>query len=60
MNMKINNVLTYVIGIVGILMIGMGIGYGLGTYKINNCKTMSSSEAFKDKECREFYLGNWE
>lgn len=56
--MKINNVLTYVIGIVGILMIGMEIGYGLGTYKINNCKTMSPSEAFKDKECREFYLGN--
>lgn len=55
--MKIDNILTYVIGIVGILMIGIGIGYAWGTYKINNCKTMSPSESFKNKECRKFYLG---
>lgn len=54
--MKIDNILTYVIGIV-VLMISMGIGYAWGTYKINNCKTMSPSESFKNKECREFYLG---
>lgn len=56
--MKIDNVLTYVIGIIGILMIGIGVGYACGTYKVNNCKSMSPSEAFKNKECREFYLGN--
>ena len=58
--MKIDNVLIYVIGIIGILMIGIGVGYACGTYKVNNCKSMSPSEAFKNKECREFYLGNWE
>ena len=55
--MKIDNVLNYVIGTIGILMIGIGIGYGLGTCKINSCKIMTPSEAFKNKECREFYLG---
>ena len=54
--MKIDNILTYVIGIV-VLMISMGIGYALGTYKINSCKVMIPSDAFKNKECREFYLG---
>ena len=57
--MKIDNILTYVIGIV-VLMISMGIGYALGTYKINSCKVMIPSDAFKNKECREFYLGKWE
>lgn len=55
--MKIDKILTYVIGTIGILMIGTGIGYGLGTYKINSCKVMTTSDAFKNKECREFYLG---
>lgn len=55
--MKIDKILTYVIGTIGILMIGTGIGYGLGTYKINSCKVMTPSDAFKNKECREFYLG---
>lgn len=55
--MKKYNFLIDILGLVGILMIGMGIGYGLGTYKINSCKVMTPSEAFKNKECREFYLG---
>lgn len=55
--MKIDNVLIYVIGTIDILMIGIGIGYCLGTYEINICKTMSPSEVFKNKACREFYLG---
>ena len=55
--MKIDNVFIYVIGIIGILMIGIGMGYILGTHKINSCKVMTPSDAFKNKECREFYLG---
>lgn len=55
--MKIDNILTYVIGTIGILMIGIGMGYILGTYKINSCKVMTPSDTFKNKECREFYLG---
>ena len=55
--MKVDSVLTYLIGTIGILVICMGIGYGLGTYKINSCKVMTPSDAFKNKECREFYLG---
>lgn len=52
--MKIDNVLTYVIGIVGILMMGMGIGYGLGTYKINSCKVMTPRRLLKIKNVESF------
>ncbi len=55
--MKIDIILAYVIGTIGILMIGIGMGYILGTYKINNCKVMTPTNAFKNEECREFYLG---
>ena len=49
-------ILGNILGLVGIFMIGIEAGYAWGTYKINNCKNMSPSEAFKNKDCREFYL----
>ena len=59
--MKNYDILLYILGnilgIVGIFTIGIGVGYARGTYKINSCKVMSPSEAFKNKVCREFYLG---
>lgn len=56
--MKSYDILIIILGVVYIFMIGLGAGYIWGTYKINNCKTLSPSQAFKNKECREFYLGN--
>lgn len=50
-------ILANILGLVGTFTIGIGVGYAWGTYKVNNCKTMSPSESFKNKECREFYLG---
>ena len=40
-----------------VFLIGLKLGYILGEYKVNKCKTMSPEEAFHTEECREFYLG---
>ena len=52
-NYKISLILT----LIGVFLIGIGIGYIWGEYKVNKCKTMSPEEAFHTEECREFYLG---
>ena len=55
--MKKTDLLIVILVLVGVLMIGLGFGYMWGTQKINKCKAMTPDAAFKDEDCREFYLG---
>lgn len=54
--MSRSNTVALIIGIVGILMIGLGLGYIWGTYRVNKCMTMTVTDAYQDRECREFFL----
>lgn len=47
-----------IIAIIIIFIGGVILGYVAGTYKIQRCKTMGVNEAFEDKHCREFFLGD--
>lgn len=57
--MRERNKIEFFVGVlilIGVLMIGLGIGYDWGIRKVNQCKNMTIDEFFESKECKQFYV----